>query len=62
MLWSKVESYILSVGWQINHLDLAPKLAGILVAVSQCFSNLAGIFSPLAAGAFIEESVSSHTR
>ncbi|XP_067937655.1 vesicular glutamate transporter 1-like [Watersipora subatra] len=43
-------------GWQTNHLVLAPQLAGILVAVTQSFSNLAGIFSPLVAGYFIQES------
>ena len=46
------------LGWQTNHLDLAPQLAGILVAVTQCFSNIAGIFSPLVAGYFIQQSVS----
>ncbi|KAF6041096.1 SLC17A6 [Bugula neritina] len=40
-------------GWQTNHLDLAPQYVGILVAVTQSMSNLAGIIGPLLATYFI---------
>ncbi|KAL5287532.1 Picot.2 family protein [Megaselia abdita] len=37
-------------GFKINHLDITPRFAGILMAITNCSANLAGLLAPLAAG------------
>ena len=37
-------------GWQINHLDLAPKYASVLVGISATIGTLGGIVSPIVVG------------
>lgn len=41
-------------GFKINHLDLTPRYAGILMAFTNCSANLAGLLAPIAAGNIIE--------
>lgn len=49
--------YIFIAGWQINHLDLAPRYAGILVAITMTFGTLAGVFNPLIVAAMTHDKV-----
>ncbi|XP_055703598.1 putative inorganic phosphate cotransporter isoform X1 [Phlebotomus papatasi] len=41
-------------GFKINHLDITPRFAGILMAFTNCTANLAGLLAPIAAGNLIE--------
>ncbi|XP_053689625.1 putative inorganic phosphate cotransporter isoform X2 [Sabethes cyaneus] len=41
-------------GFKINHLDITPRYAGILMAITNCSANLAGLLAPIAAGNIIE--------
>uniref|UniRef100_U5ETM3 Putative inorganic phosphate cotransporter n=1 Tax=Corethrella appendiculata TaxID=1370023 RepID=U5ETM3_9DIPT len=41
-------------GFKINHLDLTPRFAGILMAFTNCTANLAGLLAPITAGNLIE--------
>ncbi|KAL5286991.1 Picot family protein [Megaselia abdita] len=41
-------------GFKINHLDITPRFAGILMAITNCSANLAGLLAPIAAGNIIE--------
>ncbi|XP_050096909.1 putative inorganic phosphate cotransporter isoform X1 [Anopheles aquasalis] len=41
-------------GFKINHLDLTPRYAGVLMAFTNCSANLAGLLAPIAAGNIIE--------
>lgn len=45
-------------GFKINHLDITPRFAGILMAFTNCTANLAGLLAPMAAGNLIEGKVS----
>ncbi|XP_039954507.1 putative inorganic phosphate cotransporter isoform X1 [Bactrocera neohumeralis] len=40
-------------GFKINHLDLSPRFAGFLMAITNCSANLAGLLAPIAAGNLI---------
>ncbi|KRF97475.1 uncharacterized protein Dwil_GK10727, isoform B [Drosophila willistoni] len=40
-------------GFKINHLDLTPRFAGFLMAITNCLANLAGLLAPIAAGNLI---------
>jgi ACS family sodium-dependent inorganic phosphate cotransporter-like MFS transporter 5 len=44
----------LSVGFKINHLDITPRFAGILMAITNCTANFAGLLAPMAAGNIID--------
>lgn len=44
-------------GFKINHLDITPRFAGILMAFTNCTANLAGLLAPMAAGTLIENKV-----
>ena len=50
-------------GWQINHQDVAPRFAGVIVGFTSTIGNSAGILAPLVVGALthinIEEAVPS---
>ncbi|XP_053963771.1 putative inorganic phosphate cotransporter [Anastrepha ludens] len=35
------------LGYQINHIDLSPNFAGILMGISNCLANITGIVAPL---------------
>lgn len=45
-------------GFKINHLDLTPRFAGFLMAITNCLANLAGLLAPIAAGNLINNKVS----
>ncbi len=47
-------------GFKINHLDLTPRFAGILMSFTNCTANLAGLLAPIAAGNLIEGNVSEN--
>ena len=37
-------------GWQINHLDLAPRYASVLVGLTTATGTIAGIIIPIIVG------------
>ena len=37
-------------GFPVNHLDIAPRYAGILLGISNCLATIPGIFSPVVVG------------
>lgn len=41
-------------GFKINHLDITPRFAGILMSITNCSANLAGLLAPIVAGNLIE--------
>lgn len=41
-------------GFKVNHLDISPRFAGILMAFTNCLANLAGLLAPLTAGYVIK--------
>lgn len=41
-------------GFKVNHLDISPRFAGILMAFTNCLANLAGLLAPLTAGYIIK--------
>lgn len=41
-------------GFSVNHLDLAPQYAGHLMAASNTFATIPGIFGPLLVGAIVQ--------
>lgn len=45
-------------GFKINHLDISPKFAGILMAFTNCLANLAGLLAPIYAGLITKEDIS----
>lgn len=45
-------------GFKINHLDISPRFAGFLMALTNCTANLAGLLAPIAAGNLINKDVS----
>ncbi|XP_016946257.1 putative inorganic phosphate cotransporter [Drosophila biarmipes] len=42
-------------GFKINHLDLSPRFAGFLIAITNCVANLVGLLAPMVAGHVIDE-------
>lgn len=46
-------------GFKINHLDITPRFAGILMAFTNCTANLAGLLAPLVAGQLIHGKVTT---
>jgi len=45
-------------GFKVNHLDISPRFAGILMSFTNCLANLAGLLAPMAAGHIIDKRVS----
>uniref|UniRef100_A0A1I8G5L2 G_PROTEIN_RECEP_F1_2 domain-containing protein n=1 Tax=Macrostomum lignano TaxID=282301 RepID=A0A1I8G5L2_9PLAT len=41
-------------GWQVNHLDLAPQFASLLIGISASFGTLGGILSSIVIGAMTQ--------
>ncbi|KAF2885040.1 hypothetical protein ILUMI_21156 [Ignelater luminosus] len=41
-------------GFKVNHLDISPRFAGILMAFTNCLANLAGLLAPIYAGNIIK--------
>lgn len=46
-------------GFAVNHLDIAPKYASILMGISNTFGALSGVFSPLLTGYIVTTPVGS---
>lgn len=46
------------LGFQVNHIDLAPNHAGVLMGITNCAANIMSIIAPLAVGYIVSESVS----
>ncbi|KAH8301021.1 hypothetical protein KR044_011540, partial [Drosophila immigrans] len=42
-------------GFKINHLDLSPRYAGLLIAITNCVANLVGLTAPMIAGHVIND-------
>jgi ACS family sodium-dependent inorganic phosphate cotransporter len=47
-------------GWGVNHLDVAPRYAGILMGISNTFATLPGIIGVAATG-FIVQATGSYS-
>lgn len=45
-------------GFKVNHLDISPRFAGILMSFTNCLANVAGFLAPIVAGYVIEGRVS----
>lgn len=45
-------------GFKVNHLDISPRFAGVLMAFTNCLANLAGLLAPIYAGHVILGKVS----
>lgn len=45
-------------GFFVNHLDIAPQYAGVLIGLSNTVATLPGIFSPLLTGIIVQNHVS----
>ncbi|KAJ8676242.1 hypothetical protein QAD02_012028 [Eretmocerus hayati] len=37
-------------GFKVNHLDISPRFAGVLMSFTNCLANLAGLLAPITAG------------
>jgi hypothetical protein len=46
-------------GFKVNHLDLSPSLAGVLMSITNCSANMAGLLAPLVAGHVTHNRVSN---
>lgn len=46
-------------GFFVNHLDIAPQYAGVLIGISNTIATLPGIFSPLLTGVIVQHHVST---
>lgn len=44
-------------GFKVNHLDVSPRFAGILMSFTNCIANLAGLLAPITVGEVIAKSV-----
>lgn len=44
-------------GFKVNHLDISPRFAGILMSFTNCIANLAGLLAPITVGEIIATSV-----
>lgn len=45
------------LGFQANHIDLAPNYAGTLMGITNCVANIVSIIAPLAVGFVVQEEV-----
>jgi len=45
-------------GFKVNHLDISPQFAGILMSFTNCMANLAGLLAPIYAGYMVKGTVS----
>lgn len=44
-------------GFQINHIDLSPNYAGILMSITNCFASVVAIITPIIVGAIVTDQV-----
>lgn len=42
-------------GYLVNHMDLSPNFAGLMMGITNCASNLMSIFAPLVVGAIVDD-------
>lgn len=49
-------------GFIMNHLDLAPNFAGVLVGIANGLENITMILAPLSVGFIVEDSVSKEKK
>ncbi|XP_020292966.1 putative inorganic phosphate cotransporter isoform X2 [Pseudomyrmex gracilis] len=42
-------------GFKINHLDISPRFAGILMSFTNCIANLAGLLAPITVGYVVDK-------
>ena len=47
------------LGFQVNHIDLAPNHAGTMMGITNCAANIMSIIAPLIVGQVISDAVSS---
>lgn len=45
------------LGFQCNHIDLAPNYAGTLMGITNCCANIMSIIAPLVVGVIVKEEV-----
>lgn len=48
-------------GFKVNHLDISPRFAGVLMSFTNCLANLAGLLAPITAGYIIVGTVTNHS-
>uniref|UniRef100_A0A034W7Q2 Putative inorganic phosphate cotransporter n=1 Tax=Bactrocera dorsalis TaxID=27457 RepID=A0A034W7Q2_BACDO len=48
-------STTMHLGWQVNHIDLAPNFAGTLVSLTNCAANVCSIIAPLVVGFIVTD-------
>ncbi|KAF7273182.1 putative inorganic phosphate cotransporter isoform X2 [Rhynchophorus ferrugineus] len=41
-------------GFKVNHLDISPQFAGVLMSFTNCLANLAGLLAPIYAGIMVK--------
>lgn len=46
-------------GFRVNHLDISPQFAGILMSFTNCMANIVGLLAPIYAGFMIKGTVST---
>lgn len=46
------------LGFQVNHIDLAPNYAGTLMGITNCAANIMSIIAPLFVGFIVTDNVS----
>lgn len=45
------------LGFQVNHIDLAPNFAGTMMGITNGFANIISILAPLVVGFIVTEEV-----
>ncbi|XP_012154824.1 putative inorganic phosphate cotransporter [Ceratitis capitata] len=53
-------STTMHLGWQVNHIDLAPNFAGTLVSLTNCAANVCSIIAPLVVGFVVTDTSNPH--
>ncbi|XP_058788719.1 putative inorganic phosphate cotransporter isoform X2 [Phymastichus coffea] len=48
-------------GFKVNHLDISPRFAGVLMSFTNCLANLAGLLAPITAG-YVIVGTPTHTK
>ena len=44
-------------GFKVNHLDISPRFAGILMSFTNCLANVVGLLAPVVAGYMVHGTV-----
>ena len=47
------------LGFQVNHIDLTPNFAGVLMGITNCAANIMSILAPLVKGLIVNDRVSA---